>query len=176
MHGLLLHVETRAGMIFCFPQRTQRLRLADGLTSRTTNRTSALELWLYNLERICFFIVSSKLLAIKRGRGGKITQALSRFMYWHRKEGLRPLLNLEKRRCLPDVRCPVAGSGLVVTDRNLCSAVCTSLQTPPGRGLEGAWCYPRCTKSPATMSKNVDCCSGQRRRQVSHSGQVCESL
>jgi hypothetical protein len=66
----------------------------------------------------------------------------------------------------------VAGLGMAAPGRNLCSAACMSVRTPPGRGLEGAWRYPRCTKSPGTMSKDVDCCSRQRRRRVSHSGQV----
>jgi len=47
-----------------------------------------------------------------------MTEALSRFVYRHRKGGLRPLLSLEN--------AGVCGVGLLVTGRNLCSAVCTN--------------------------------------------------
>ena len=55
VYGLLLRIETREGGGILLFQRTQRLRLADGLTRRTTNRASTPELWLCNLEREFFF-------------------------------------------------------------------------------------------------------------------------
>ena len=56
--------DTRDGVPF-FLKRRQRLRL-DGVTRRSTNRRSAPELWLCNLQRdVCFFMILTS-----EGKGG----------------------------------------------------------------------------------------------------------